>query len=426
MHSLRLECHKVVSYASCIINGDEFGGQKTCLLGGVPRARHSHQSVCRGIDRARALFDGEVGLWHRSFHFEELLAKTLGELGDNAPVVAEAVAKEIGVRGKRSQEGDTSLGLLTCDLEIDEIAKIIDDWHRDGRPLLKAAKNNGKDKKGKAKSDSGKTEAEGGEDDEEKKGKKEGPKLDEDLATAIMSRCKDWEHSYLATRGRFIAGRPELTRLATRYVASGIGTTPYQHEPEFANAYDDEAKTIEWMGRTELASMVMYYYYLYDILETYRRLSAHRNKEEAIAAAVWEAVAEMEAFGSAIPLARARTTAPFAHPSFYLAIVTSGGQPINYEPAFVIPCGGVVDTVARIDGYAVHIAKNCCETRPSEGGKSEEDKFAGLDRIVLERNLWCTAECTEHLVHFDPKEIVDRKVLRANIRDAIQKFLQEQ
>lgn len=315
MKKLYFEIHAIQNLPPSCVNRDDTGSPKTCIYGGVNRARVSSQSWKKAIreDFKEKLPKEKIG--YRTKHLIPLLAKELDKLVDikNSKQTARKLLELAGLKikdqkdeGKDGEVGIQDTLFFISHAQLVALAKLYAE-----NPDI-TSEGGGKNK------------------DLAKKAMRQAPSLD------------------VALFGRMVAEEPSLNTDACCQVAHAISTHPVTTEYDYFTAVDDENNVgAGHIGTTEFNSSTLYRYTTVAVHALYDYL-----KEETGEA--------LEAFTRAFCLSMPKGKQnPFANRTVPSEIVFTlrEDQPINLVGAFEKPIcadqkGLVEPSITALDQYA--------------------------------------------------------------------------
>lgn len=287
------------------INRDDTGAPKTCVYGGVRRARVSSQAWKRAMreDFRKYLPEGLLGV--RTKLAPELIAEKIRthreDLSDQADQLAEAVLTALGIKVKPSKragedEGKNETGYLIfiAQHELDALVDIAIGWVNSGKNIKKIDK-------------------------------------------AMKDEAKTAFHGTMAVDialfGRMLADVPQLNTDASAQVAHAISVDAITQEYDYFTAVDDCASDDNagagMIGTIDFDSSTLYRYATVDIDSLHSQLGD-------VDATIAGLGAFVRAFACSMPTGKQNTFANRTLPN-YLVVALREAQPINMVSAFETP-----------------------------------------------------------------------------------------
>jgi CRISPR system Cascade subunit CasC len=304
---LFLDVHVIQTVPPSCVNRDDTGSPKTCVYGGVRRARVSSQSWKHAVRNyfAEEFKGQDLGI--RTKRVIEMIATRIEELspGTSDPTgSATAVLEAAGIKAKGKKEGELGALMFVSRTQIDSLAKLAISGKYDKKEVKEA------------------------------------------LGTGFAVD--------IALFGRMVADDPSLNSDACCQVAHAISTHRVSNEYDYYTARDDLSKDDEagagMIGTIEFNSSTLYRYSTVAVHE----LQHIMNDDSAIAA---HAVAEyVKAFCLSMPTGKINTFANRTVPDAVL-VIARNDQPVSLSGAFETPVtadsqsGYVLRSVARMVDY---------------------------------------------------------------------------
>jgi CRISPR system Cascade subunit CasC len=156
-----------------------------------------------------------------------------------------------------------------------------------------------------------------------------------------------------------IADKPDWNVDAACQVAQAISTNRVQMDFDFFTAVDDlkprDTAGSDMMGTVQFNSSCFYRYAVLDVD------SLRRNLEGDDALLRRAVRAFVQGFVSAIPTGKQNSMAAHNFPSYALAVIRSGGQPLSLANAFLKPARPhgdddlVDDSIQKLESYATRL-----------------------------------------------------------------------
>ena len=304
-----IEIHMLKNYPATNLNRDDTGSPKSCIFGGVQRARISSQCLKRSW-RTSPLFHQEIGkyLGVRTRKMPELVCKRLKEMGVAEallPVLQEKLTGFANKSGTMTNTGRTAQVVIYSPEDIDAIADAV-----------------------KAKVDEGLSE---------KQWAKVKSSDLEKLVTGADARPISLD---IALFGRMVTSPAFADVEASMQVAHAFSTHRVAMETDFFTAMDDlingreEELGSAMMGDVDFNSSC---YYLYASLDTcqLRENLKHSEDVDAIMEAAIPALLHAIAYSN--PSGKQNSFAGNVLPSAILVECKDYPIPVNYANAFVAP-----------------------------------------------------------------------------------------
>lgn len=385
---MKIELHILQNFAPSNLNRDDTGAPKDCELGGWRRARISSQSQKRAV---RELFriDGllaEDELATRTKRLVHSITDRLVTHHEHEREVASQLAigaiEGVGLgRNKKGEAEDlwkTEYLLFVPRRIVDALAALLD---ANREELIKSLAPSDEDgdgkKKGKAK---GKKGAKG---DYPKEIRKEVEALLESARGTVD----------LALFGRMIADKPQWNVDASCQVAHAVSTNRLQADFDFFTAVDDfkpnDTAGSDMMGSVQFNSSCYYRYAVLDVDSLRKNLDVEETDQ-----LVGKAVdAFTRAFVSAIPSGKQNSMAAHNFPSYVLAVVRDGGQPISLANAFLKPARPsedrdlVDDSVEKLERYFDRFRGDVLEPRLAVTWTDGDRPCVGGDGVTRAETL---------------------------------------
>lgn len=340
-----VEYHAIQSFVPANLNRDDAGAPKSCVFGGVPRARVSSQSWKRAMrmqfrDEVDGLVTGvRTKRAHQALVERQLAANSsLGEekARHRAAVVLEAKPLDLGLvaPGKGGEEGagdevKTKQLVFFRDRDLDELAAVAAEFGEEIDALTSTFDAGAADVSGAEESKSKK-----------KKGKATKPVLSKEAANRIKATMTEpGEAIDVALFGRMLAEFPEGNVDAACQVAHAIGTHRLREDFDFYTAVDDrrpeDTEGADMIGTVEFNASCLYRYAALDIEQLKHNLGPTAEKADVAAVAG----AFTKAFATAIPSGKQNTFAARNLPAALLVTRRLSGA-WNLANAFVDPVDG--------------------------------------------------------------------------------------
>ena len=324
-----IEIHMLKNYPSTNLNRDDMGAPKSCVFGGVQRARISSQCLKRSW-RVSPLFqkemEGHLGM--RTRKMPQLVASRLGEMGVAEELLLIIEKKLTGFANKGGKENDlgiTNQIVIYSPEDIQAIADVV-----------------------KAEIDAGKT----------------AKQLEKLKATEIEKMVKNAETRPvsldIALFGRMVTSPAFADVEASMQVAHAFSTNRVVMETDFFTAMDDMINGQEdlgsgMMGDVDYNSSC---YYIYASLDT-DKLSENLQHTDDAEKLIHEAVpALLRAMAYSNPSGKQNTFAGNVLPSAVLVECKDYPIPVSYANAFVEPVKATADkdlVLNSIDALKKHM-----------------------------------------------------------------------
>ena len=303
-----IEIHMLKNYPSTNLNRDDAGAPKSCIFGGVQRARISSQCLKRSW-RVSPLFQKEMAgtLGIRTRKMPKLVAAQLEKMGVAAEYLPVVVKKLTGFANKNGKETDSGITNQIVIYSAEDIQAIAD--------IIKAQIDAGKSVK-----------------DLEKINATEIEKMVKNAETRPISLD-------IALFGRMVTSTAFADVEASMQVAHAFSTNRVIMETDFFTAMDDMID-----GSVELGSGMMgdvdynsSCYYIYASLDTNKLLEnlKHSENPEIMVKAAVPALLRTMAFSN--PSGKQNTFAGNVLPSAMLVECKEYPIPVSYANAFVEP-----------------------------------------------------------------------------------------
>lgn len=311
-----IDIHVLQTVPPSNLNRDDAGSPKTCVFGGVPRARVSSQAWKRATRRDFEHYLDSTDLGMRTKLWFDLLAGRIEALGVDAGEAATRAAttlKKLGLspatkRAKKDEEGGspkTEYLVFLSNLQLDALARL-------------AAQS-------------------------------ADPKANEVKAAADTAHSID-----IALFGRMVANSADLNVDAAVQVAHAISTHAVTNEFDFYTAVDDqapeEATGAGMMGTIEFNSSTLYRYATIDL----HRLAGNLGDPEATARG---AQAFVRSFIQSMPTGKQNTFGNGTLPD--AVVVEIRNRPVNLSGAFedAVPNDGghVRRSAEALTAYALEL-----------------------------------------------------------------------
>jgi CRISPR system Cascade subunit CasC len=353
---VKIELHLLQNFAPSNLNRDDTGAPKDCEFGGHRRARISSQSQKRAVRNA---FEVEhlVDVEHRGARTKrlvhavaEILSSERGHATDAALALAGAAIEGVGLgRSKKGTGSDlwkTEYLLFVPRRIVREIADLL---HEHRTALTQAAAQDESAGKGgtKEKKKDTKKAAEGA--------------YPKEVKAALESLLETARNTVdVALFGRMIADKPDWNVDAACQVAQAISTNRVQMDFDFFTAVDDlkprDTAGSDMMGTVQFNSSCFYRYAVLDVE------SLRRNLDGGDALLRRAVRAFVQGFVSAIPTGKQNSMAAHNFPSYALAVIRNGGQPLSLANAFLKPARPrgedvdlVDDSIHKLESYATRL-----------------------------------------------------------------------
>ncbi len=345
---MKIELHILQNFAPSNLNRDDTGAPKDCELGGHRRARISSQCQKRAVREAFRL-DGllapeELGTrTKRLVHEVAAKLEARGVAREMAVGLALGAIEGVGLGRNKKGSGDdawkTEYLLFVPRRVVDRLAEVLYE-HREALAPLAAAADTADAPEAKSKR--------GAKKDAKKDAKAAYPKELRETVEALLEGARGTAD--LALFGRMIADKAEWNVDAACQVAHAISTNRVQMDFDFFTAVDDfkprDTAGSDMMGTVQFNSSCFYRYAVLDV----GALRANLDQGEGGDALLTKTVdAFLRAFVSAIPTGKQNGMAAHNFPSYALALVREGGQPISLANAFLKPARPRGDDVDLVD-----------------------------------------------------------------------------
>lgn len=354
---MKIELHLLQNFAPSNLNRDDTGAPKDCEFGGHRRARISSQCQKRAVRQAFEM--GQlVEAAHRGARTKRLVHEVAAILHnkhghspeDAALALAGAAIEGVGLgRNKKGTGSDlwkTEYLLFVPRRIIREIAGLLHE-HRAALTSAGASAASPATDGAKEKKKDSKKAAEGAYPKEVKMA------LESLLETARTTVD-------VALFGRMIADKPEWNVDAACQVAQAISTNRVQMDFDFFTAVDDlkpkDTAGSDMMGTVQFNSSCFYRYAVLDV----DSLRANLDGDEALLRRAVRAF--VQGFVSAIPTGKQNSMAAHNFPSYALAVIHHGGQPLSLANAFLKPARPhgddddlVDDSIRKLESYATRL-----------------------------------------------------------------------
>ncbi|MGE3518254.1 MAG: type I-E CRISPR-associated protein Cas7/Cse4/CasC [Vicinamibacterales bacterium] len=352
---MKIELHLLQNFAPSNLNRDDTGAPKDCDFGGYRRARISSQAQKRAVRQAfelEQLVDPEHqgARTKRLVHaVAEVLSTELGHASDDAFALTGAAIEGVGLgRNKKGSGSDlwkTEYLLFVPRRIVREIAGLL---HEHRAALTQAAASQVPPTR------------EGSRARKDNKKATEGayPKEVKAALESLLATARNTVD--VALFGRMIADKPEWNVDAACQVAQAISTNRVQMDFDFFTAVDDlkprDTAGSDMMGTVQFNSSCFYRYAVLDV-------DSFRANLESDAALLRRAVrAFVQAFVSAVPTGKQNSMAAHNFPSYALAVIRNGGQPLSLANAFLKPARPrrddvdlVDDSIDKLEAYATRL-----------------------------------------------------------------------
>lgn len=354
---MKIELHVLQNFAPSNLNRDDTGAPKDCEFGGHRRARISSQCQKRAVRNAFEI-EQLVDEQHRGARTKRLIhavSDTLssghGHAPEEALVLAGAAIEGLGLaRNKKGTGSDlwkTEYLLFVPRRVIGEMAALLHE-HRTALTQASAAQESAGQEatKEKRKRDTKKA-AEGAY-----------PREVKAALESLLDRARNTVD--VALFGRMIADKPDWNVEAACQVAQAISTNRMQMDFDFFTAVDDlkarDTAGSDMMGTVQFNSSCFYRYAVLDVDSLRGNLDGEdRLLRQAVRAFV-------QGFVSAIPTGKQNSMAAHNFPSYALAIIRKGGQPLSLANAFLKPARPrgeevdlVDDSIQKLESYATRL-----------------------------------------------------------------------
>lgn len=338
---MKIELHILQNFAPSNLNRDDTGAPKDCELGGHRRARISSQCQKRAVREA--------------FRIDGLLANE--ELGARTKRLVHEVASKLEERGmQREEAAGLALGAITgIGLGTNKKGSGEDLWkteyllfvprrvadrladllytHRATLAPLAAATTPAEAAEA---ADAGAKPKKSAKKDAKKEAKASYPKEIREEVEGLLEGARSTAD--LALFGRMIADKADWNVDAACQVAHAISTNRVQMDFDFFTAVDDfkprDTAGSDMMGTIQFNSSCFYRYAVLDVDALRRNLDQKEGGAKLLEKTV---DAFLRAFVSAIPTGKQNGMAAHNFPSYALAVVRDGGQPISLANAFLKP-----------------------------------------------------------------------------------------
>jgi len=369
-----LEFHLLHSHAVFNGNRDDLGRPKSCVFGGVKRARISSQCHKRAI----RLFLRDHPKWHE--HFCGIRTRRLVD------EIAPRLAKQRGGDTTKATEADLRLAQgaahvlakinwqkdverVTTSMffspgQYDAIAKALSELEEATRKQVVEAVGKEVAKAAKKKAPEGTPDNSGTDATAKGKGKDKEDgisKLLKQLLVVALDATKDpalvSDAADIALFGRMMASHPSLTVEAAAMFSHAISTHHAEPEPDFYTAVDDRAKEgdetgADMMGQLEFVSATYYRYIAVNLDLLFYQKDRNGLPSANLACFAGEKDRETrqdiiraftEALLRAVPSGRQTTMNSHTSVAYALGVVREG-QPLQLVNAFEKPVQGRKET----------------------------------------------------------------------------------
>ncbi|MBE0544991.1 MAG: type I-E CRISPR-associated protein Cas7/Cse4/CasC [Verrucomicrobia bacterium] len=366
-----LEFHLLHSHAVFNGNRDDLGRPKSCVFGGVKRARISSQCHKRAI----RLFLRDHPKWHEHFRgirtkrlVDEIaprLAKQRGEVPNKATEadlrLAQGAAHVLAKINWQKDVERVTTSMFFSTGQYDAIAKALSELEEATRKKVVEAVGKEVAKAAKKKDSEGTSDSVGSDETAKGKGKEKEDgisKLLKQPLVAALDATKDpalvSDAADIALFGRMVASHPSLTVEAAAMFSHAISTHHAEPEPDFYTAVDDRAKDetgADMMGQLEFVSAT---YYRYIAVNLDLLFYQHRNGLPPANLACFGGETDQktrqdiiraftEAVLRAVPSGRQTTMNSHTSVAYALGVVREG-QPLQLVNAFEKPVQGQKET----------------------------------------------------------------------------------
>jgi CRISPR system Cascade subunit CasC len=366
---MKIELHLLQHFAPSNLNRDDTGAPKDCELGGYRRARVSSQCQKRAVREAfrlRKLLSDDL-LGARTKRLAHQVASELVEkhryARDAAAALALGAIEGVGLGRNKKGAGEdgwkTEYLLFVPRRIVSALAELLHENHEklaslatpppaEERAVAEPGPTEGKKKASKKESKR----------DAKQDAKAAYPK---EIGDKVMDLLEDAQSSAdIALFGRMIADKPDWNVDASCQVAHAISTNRVQMDFDFFTAVDDfkpgETAGSDMMGTVQFNSSCFYRYAVLDVDALRKNLGSNAENAQVLAKSTVEAF--IRAFISAIPTGKQNSMAAHNFPSYALAVVREGGQPISLTNAFLKPARPrgedvdlVDDSIGKLEGY---------------------------------------------------------------------------
>ncbi len=315
-----VEIHMIQNHAPSNLNRDDTGSPKSCVFGGIRRARISSQCLKRSI-RQSEIFQKEIEKMGKSFRTRLLPEKIMERLiSDGIPEShARIVAKKISGLGSKKERKDSDEKLITKQIiffssgELDNIVSILKDKIKNETTPEAVEKS----------------------------------LKDFNYEKAIESSGHQSITPDIALFGRMVTSEAFPNIEASIQVAHALSTNKMEHEFDYFTAVDDlistsetiEAQGAGMIGDTEFNSACYYKYFSldFDSLIENMKLSGNSNEKELKSQLVDVASAFVKAAAFTTPTGKQNTFAAHQLPDAILIEIRKEKTPISYTNAFIKP-----------------------------------------------------------------------------------------
>ncbi len=360
---MKIELHLLQNFAPSNLNRGDTGTPKDCEFGGYRRARISSQCQKRAV--------------RQLFQLRGLLAEE--ELGARTKRLAARVADDLQSRhGLPADEArrlalgaieGCGLGLDTKDPEGWKTQYLLFVPRRVVGALADLLFQHREDLASTAPTAAANSENPGDSDPASRSGKSKAKKQAKAayptvLRKAVEAVLKDAGSTVdLALFGRMIADKPEWNVEAACQVAHAISTNRVEMDFDFFTAVDDfrlgDTAGSDMMGTVEFNSSCFYRYAVLDVDALRENLGGGETGADALVRKAVDGF--VKAFVSAIPTGKQNSMAAHNFPSYVLAVVRDGGQPLSLTNAFLKPARPgrrdaveldlVDDSITKLESY---------------------------------------------------------------------------
>lgn len=306
-----IEIHALQSFPAANLNRDENGIPKSCLFGGVPRARVSSQAWKRAMRQHFRAFDAvpPEQLAARSRGWMPQLQQRLVEQGIEEAQAGQIATLTMEAMGAKVEEGSTNTILFLGQTELDNVATLLVNSRAEIEEALSAKK----------------------------------PEFPKSIVKGIefslsgingTSKIPTNRPGEVALFGRMMASLPNATIDAAVQVAHAIGVNPVAQEFDFFSAVDDleAGMGADFIGQTPYNGST---YYRYANISIKQLLTNLGEQNADIAPAIVRAFCR--SFVLSVPSGKQNSFAAFTPPGLVMMTVRSD-QPVSLANAFEKPC----------------------------------------------------------------------------------------
>ena len=340
---MKLELHILQNFAPSNLNRDDTGAPKDCELGGYRRARISSQCQKRAVREMFRLdkLVPEQALGARTKRLIQEVTRLLvdehGHDEETAAALAIGAIEGVGLGRNKKGEGEdfwkTEYLLFVPRRVMKGLAALLHERRDDLADLIEATKATAP----APTADGDKPAKKASKKDAKRDAKKAYPKEIQKEVEALLESARGTAD--LALFGRMIADKPEWNVDAACQVAHAISTNRVQMDFDFFTAVDDfkpgDTAGSDMMGTVQFNSSCYYRYAVLDVDSFRANLDLDGEEGGQLVAKSIEGF--VRAFVSAIPTGKQNSMAAHNFPSYVLAVVRDGGQPVSLANAFLTP-----------------------------------------------------------------------------------------